>query len=169
MQGVTRRRGGLLGNDRDFVRRERRRRSGRRFRGGRLGDPEHGQQAGRAAVEQVVGQQGQRVEIGLAPQQTPVQASTGAVERSRPEHGDDLPRCHLVAFVDDRGHRFVGGSQRWLPRAGQRDREDAAARHHAGEGHPAGSGGADEGARSRGEIDAPMAGAVRRGGRFPPS
>lgn len=137
---------------RDRSPRDRRRGMRRRWCRFRCRDADEREQPGRAAAQQPGRQQGQRIQILRAAQQTPVQAARGTVRRSRGDRGHHLAGAHRRALRQERADRLVCRAQRRPACTGEDDGEHSAARDQARERDPAGCRDPYRGARRRGQI-----------------
>lgn len=123
------------------------------------------QQSRRASVQELRGQQQERVQIGGAPEQPPVKTGPrGAVRSGRLEPAHDLARRDRVPGAYRRTHRFVRRPQ---IRPLQLDRHHAPTGHPAREGHPARRHRTHRCAGRCAQVYSPVARPVRRVRRFP--
>ncbi|GAA1093262.1 hypothetical protein GCM10009663_41160 [Kitasatospora arboriphila] len=115
-------------------------------------------------------EQGERVEVPGAAQQSPVQAVPGrAVVAAVGEVPDHLTRPDGSARGDRALDRQVGRPQRGIPGSGVGDRHHRSSGHRSGEGDDAGSGGPDRRADRRRHVDAPVPGRPEGSRRLEPA
>jgi hypothetical protein len=104
------------------------------------------------------GQQAERVEVVVAPAESPVQAGGGAAAGvTGQQDADRVAGADDLSYLDGGQDRFVGGAQATVVA----DAQHSGAGHLAREQHRARPGGQDHLARRAGEIHAAMPGQPR--------
>lgn len=114
-------------------------------------------------------EQGQWIEVGASPLQSPVQARCGAVRTAALQGAHGLPRDNPIPHPDAAQHWLIGGAQRRLAGLGQCHRDNAAASHQTREGDHARLRGAYPLARLGREIHPSVARPPGRRRRLPPA
>jgi hypothetical protein len=114
-------------------------------------------------------QQGERIQIALAAQQSPVQAAARTVIVPLGQCPDRLAGRHRGAHGWSVGDREVAGPQRRLPGARVQHRDQRPPRHQAREGDHSGQRGPHRVARFGGEVDPAVPGGPRLRWRLEPA